>query len=93
MIIIYYRDKDGKITHHQTAPKDLPLEELEDRTRDFNRERTDGKSAHITEAKNDGLMAYLFQKATERKKWDKEALQDAISSIEDALDAVRGLEG
>lgn len=92
MIIIYYTDK-GKITHHQAAPKDLTLEELEDRAQDFNRERTDGKSAHITEAKNDGLMAYLFQKATERKKWDKEALQDAISSIEDALDAVRGLEG
>lgn len=90
MIIIYYTDK-GKITHHQAAPKDLTLEELEDRAQDFNRERTDGKAAHITEAEDDGLMAYLFQKAAERKQWDKQIVQDAIDSLEEALDFVRSL--
>lgn len=95
MIIIYYKDKDGKITHHHASQKDITLEELGNRVRDFNRERADkdGKTAHIFDAEDDGLTAYLFQKAAERKKWDAEALQDAISSIEDALDSVRGLQG
>lgn len=92
MIIIYYTDKDGKITHHQATPQDLTLEELKDRAQDFNRERTDGKAAHVVETADDGLTAYLFRKAAERKKWDKQAMDDAISSIEDALDTVRCLQ-
>ncbi len=94
MIIIYYRDKDGKImnSHGNTAEK--TLDELKEMAEIFNRDSGRTKrTAYIAEVEDDSITAYLFQKAAERKKWDSEALQDAISSIEDALDAVRGLEG
>lgn len=61
--------------------------------REYNRTNKNGKTAHIFDAKDGDFVTYLFEKAAERKKWDREALQDAISSIKDALDTVRGLEG
>lgn len=91
MVIIYYTDKDGKITHHQEKPKELTLEVVQERVQEFNGERTDGKAAHVVEAADDGLTAYLFQKAAERKQCDKKMVQDAIDSLEEALDFVRSL--
>ncbi len=93
MIIIYYRDKDGKITQHHAAPDDWTMEAVQERIDQYNSEPGHTTTAHAHQADNGSVEVYLFQKAAERKKWDAEALQDAISSIEDALDAVRGLEG
>lgn len=93
MYIIYYTDKEGKITNHHKAAEDRTPEELGEMVREFNRTNKNGKTAHIVDAEDGGFVAYLFEKAAERKKWDREALEDAISSIEDALNTVRGLEG
>ncbi len=93
MIIIYYRDKDGKITHHHAAPEGWTLEVTQERIDQYNSEPGHKTTAQALQAEAGSIEAYLFQKAAKQKKWDKEALQDAISSIEDALDAVRGLEG
>ena len=93
MIIIYYRNKDGKISHYHAVPESKTLQEWQVAVAEFNIESTDGRTAYIQEVKDDSLTAYLFQKADERKKWDKESLLNAISSIEDALYAVRELEG
>lgn len=92
MIIIYYTDKDGKIVSHHKANEEMTPEQIGDAVREFNRCNKNGKTAHIFDAPDDGLTAYLHQKAVERKQWDKKTVQDAIDSLEEALDFVRSLE-
>ena len=74
----------------------MTREQLQENIRAYNFEearKKDGKTAYFEEVEDGTLLAYMVQKAAERRKLDKEAVQDAISSIEDALDTVRELEG
>lgn len=96
MLLVYYRDKDGAIVRHHPAPEGMTPEQLQENVRAYNFEegrKKDGKTAHFEEVEDGTLLAYMVKKAAERRKLDKEAVQDAISSIEDALDTVRELEG
>lgn len=91
MYIIYYTDKEGKITNHHKAAEDRTPEELGEMVREFNRTNKNGKTAHIVDAEDGGFVAYLFEKEQLRKQWDKKIVQDAIDSLEEALDFVRSL--
>ena len=93
MIIVYYRDSEGKIVRHHTAPDDWTLELAQERIDQFNSEQSNKATAYALQAEDGSIEAYLYQKAQERAKWNKDALRNAISAIEDALDEVRGLEG
>lgn len=91
-IIAYYRDQSGKIIgHHGSRGK--TLEEMEKLAEVFNRDsKMDGTVVYIEAVEDNSLMAYLFNKAEERKKRNKEELRYAIDCAEATLDAVRGLE-
>lgn len=91
MYIIYYTDKEGKITNHHKAAEDRTPEELGEIVREFNRTNKKGTTAHIVDAEDGGFVAYLFEKEQKRKQWDKQIVQDAIDSLEEALDFVRSL--
>ena len=96
MILIYYRDKDGAIFRHHAPPGEgLTLDQLQEMVQEYNKGKGKERdlTAYVVELEDDGLPAYLARKAAERKKFEKEIVQDAISSIEDALDSVRSLEG
>lgn len=90
MLIIYYTDSTGKIVHHHGNINEMTLAKLEKAAEEFN-QRGSGRTAHIVDAEEDSLTAYLFQKAAERAEWNAEELQNAVNNIEDALDAVREL--
>ena len=92
MIIIYYRDADGKIVRHHTPPEDWTMETVQERINQYNMEPTNKATVYALQVEDESIEAYLYHKAQERAKWDKEALREAIGAIEDALDAVRGLE-
>lgn len=96
MLLVYYRDKDGAIVRHHPAREGMTLDQLQESIRAYNFEearKKDGRTAHFEEVEDGTLLAYMVKKAAERRKLDKEAVQDAISSIEDALYTVRDLEG
>lgn len=92
MIIVYYRDADGKIVRAHTAPEDWTMETAQERIDQFNSEQSHKATAYALRAEEGSIEAYLYQKMQERAAWDKKALQEAIDAIEDALDTVRGLE-
>lgn len=92
MIIIYYTDTDGKIVQCTKAPNQVTQEDLFVEVKKFNDRNGSRRTAHIFDAPDDGLTAYLFREAMERRRWDREDLQEAITAIEVALDSVRGLE-
>lgn len=93
MLIIYYTDSAGKIVGHHGNGRGMTITKLKEAAEEYNKNsgKRTGRTANIAEVEEDSLTAYLFQKAAERAKWDMEDLQDALSSIEDALETVRGL--
>lgn len=94
MLLVYYRDKDGAIVRHHPAPEGMTLEQLQENIRSYNfsdARKRDGKIAHSEEVEDGTLLAYMVRKAAERRKFDKKVIDDAVSSIEDALETVRGL--
>jgi len=91
MTIIYYTNKDGKIVHHNLVPKKVTREALNIEIQKFNGRKECGRIAHVFDTPDDGLTAYLLNKAAERRKWDEDVVQDAINDIENALETVRGL--
>lgn len=96
MLLVYYRDKDGAIVRHHPVHEGVTPDQLRENIRAYNFEearKKDGKTANFEEVEDGTLLAYMVKKAAERRKLDKEAVEDAISSIEDALDTVRELEG
>lgn len=93
MVIVYYKDAEGKIVHHHGPREGQTADELRELTKEYNQTKKESqRTAYVEEVPDDSLTAYLFRKAAERKKRDKEELDYAISSLEDALDAVRSLE-
>lgn len=97
MIIIYYRDESGTIVNHHGPAESQTLEELQELVLEYNKKseerKTRRRTAFVEEVADDSLTAYLFARAAERRKWDNEAVQQAINAIEDALECVRGLKG
>lgn len=92
-IIVYYRDREGKIVLHHGNRGENTLDELAELAAGYNRDndRT-GRTAYIELAEDGSLLAYLFEKAKERMAANKDLLREAIDSIENALQCVHGLE-
>lgn len=93
MIIIYYRDKTtGEIDQAHLPKEWQTMADLAPLITKYNSDDCRRVVAAV-EVADDSLEAYLFNQTKERKKWDKEIVQDAIEAIQDALDYVRSLEG
>lgn len=96
MIVIYYRDDSGAIVSHHGPGEGHTLEQLQGMVREYNEgnkeRKTKTRTAFVEEVADDSLTAYLFKKAAERREFDKRVVQDAIDSLEEALDFVRSLE-
>ena len=95
MIIIYYRDDAGKITRAHAPREGQTMADIAPLVVNYNAHahETNGSTAVAAEVPDDSLEAYLFNLANQRKKWDREKVQDAIEALRAALDLVRDLEG
>ena len=89
-ILIYYK-KDGKITYHHTAPESWSLEQLEEKTREYNAS-TNGKTAHIQQVEEGSLVEYLLEQAENASGLIKDAIEDALYALDQARDAIQSLE-
>lgn len=90
MIIIYYRDRDtGKILDVH-GPKGHTMEDLAVLIEHYNAEGR--RIATAVEVADDSLEAYLFVHRNQRMNADREAIQDAIEALQNALSFVRDLE-
>lgn len=94
MIIIYYQNAAGKITRAHAPREGQTMADIAPLVVNYNAHayETNGSTVVAAEVPDDGLEAYLFNLADQRKKWDREKVQDAIDALHEALDAVRDLE-
>ena len=92
MIIIYYRDRQtGKYTRVHENRQGHTMADLEPLIENYNKcGNTDTVGA--VEVADDSLEAFLFGTRNQRARIDQEAVQDLISSLEDALYHARFLE-
>lgn len=94
MIIIYYRNKHtGRIMDAHTARAGQTMADIAPLIVKFNAEATSTRTAVAAEVPDDSLEAYLYNQKNERVKADKKAVEDAIEALQEALSAVRYLEG
>ena len=93
MIIIFYRDeKTNNITRvHESRPGQT-MADIKPLVDKYNSENQFHEIAEVVEVADDSLEAYLYRRKDERKKWDKEKVEDAIESIRHALYCVQDLE-
>lgn len=62
MTIIYFTDKDGKVTKHSTIDtSDCPIEEAVEWVNRFNLEREFPDTAHAKWFPDDSITAYLYK--------------------------------
>lgn len=92
MILVYYRRKDGTIKNCHQYPAEKGLSLAQEAARSYNVEQAGEDTAYIVECEDSSLEAYLFRKTVEKKNYDREAVQDLISALEEALDTARYLE-
>lgn len=93
MIIVYYKNKEtGEYTQVHTVRQEATLAGLAQAIANFNEEHP-GTTCGAVEVADDSLEAYLFGTRNLRAKMDREAVQDAIDALHNALDYVRALEG
>lgn len=92
MILVYYRRKDGSIRTFHKARDEKPLDEVTALAVTYNQEQAGEEVAHVVQYEDDSFEAHLFHSAMKRKAWDKELVQDLISSLQSALDAAYDLE-
>ena len=90
MLLIYYRDKGGKILRHHLPPKEMTLEQIEAAIAEFN-EKGDTK-AYCQTIKDGSLEMHLYEQAQLRKRFPKEIVMQALDALEEAQDAIRCLE-
>ena len=89
MIIVYYRWPDEKIRHAHEV-KNLTFDEAQKRVVEYNNTTTQD-TAYAIEVAENSLEAYLMDRRNNVLKWKREDIQDAIESLECALDSVRSL--
>lgn len=90
MILIYYRDNDGKIVRHHLPHKDMTPEQLAAAMEEFN-ERGDTK-VYAQEIEEGSLEMYLYERAQKQKRFTEQSIEDAKDAIREALNAIEYLE-
>lgn len=89
MIIVYYRNPDQSIRHAHEI-KNLTFDEVQKRVIEYNNAMTQD-TAYAIEVDDNSLEACLMDRRNNTLKLQRENIQDAIESLECALDSVRSL--
>jgi len=82
MRLAYYRDKEGKITNFHKADR-IPDDEVEQRVADYNNNER-GDTVYIIDYDDGSFEAFLYRKAVEHIKFQKETLDDLRDTLSSA---------
>lgn len=91
MILIYYKNNDGKIVRHHPERTGKTLEQLQALAEEYN-SKGYTQQAYIQELPEDSLEMYLWECAQKQKRFTEETVEAAKDAIREALDAINCLE-
>ncbi len=90
MAVYFRRVNDGRIIGYQKL-ENISQGEIEERVRWYNKEYADKNTAHIAKIEKGSFLGYLIDKCEKGTAYTKTSVEDAITAIESALDAVQDL--
>lgn len=90
MIVIYYRDKDGKIQHYGRLEKEVTKEQLAAKLEEYN--SMGGMQACAQEIHEGSLEMHLFEMAQYRKRYPIEIIRAALDAIDEAREAIESMD-
>lgn len=96
-ILIYHRSKEhfdqgGEITRCYAAMDGTTAEELKKSVDKYNSDSEKKEIAAFVTVEDNSLEMYLYQEAKRAVVYQREAVQDAIASVERALDDLHCLD-
>lgn len=92
MLIVIYRDrKTEKIKRHQKLPEQWTEEEANERSQKFNSKESDVFAEVICVPEN-GVLEYFLIALEKKVTYTKETIEDALSAIREAEDAINSLQ-
>ena len=91
MIIVYYRNRETGAIERAHAWKAVPYINLASAIEEYN--QRGGLEAFAEEFPGDSLTVFLWERRNEQDKQIADAVRDAMSALEEAMDCVRYLEG
>lgn len=94
MFIIFYKDRDGKITHHQKAPEGWDEGALKEKIEHYNThpEPRQTTTAEYIDVADGSIEKYLFEYAEKRTRYTKETIEAALDALDEARSCIDGLE-
>lgn len=90
MMVVYYKDENENITHHQIVPEDINDFKLKKAVYDFNKEQT-SRTAYVIKVPDGTFYSYLLKRIEVNNRYTQDSIEQAKESIQDALDAVESL--
>jgi hypothetical protein len=92
VLIVIYRDrKTEKIKSHQKLPEQWTEEEANERSQKFNSKES-GVFAEIMCVAENGVLEYFLTALDKKERYTKETIEDALSAIRDAENAILSLQ-
>lgn len=94
MYIIYFRDKNNHIVNHVRANVEETKEQVIAAAWKWNENYAEKlkRTAYVAEFADDGLAAYLLEKAEWNQAYARDSIKQAVGAIQEALECVQNLE-
>lgn len=93
MKVVYYKHvQDGVIGNHQILPKEWTAAEIEEKCKRYNEKNGTIVQATVVDVEEGSFMAYLLERADQRRKFPKQAITEALQALDEAKAAIWGLE-
>ena len=89
MIIVYYRNRETGAIERAHTWKEVPDINLASAIEEYNQK---GGQVFAEDFPDDSLTVFLLERRKEMDKQRKDAIRDAMSALEEAMDCVRYLE-
>ena len=91
IIAVFINKKTNKINHFQKLPDDWTKQDAIEKVNSYNK-TTDDFIADIHIIAKDSLCEYLISALEKKQRYTKETIENALSAIREAEDAINSLE-
>lgn len=91
LIVVFRNEKSNEITHFQKLPADWTEGEAVEKVNSYNKD-SNGFIAEIHDILKNSLCEYLISSLEQKTRYTKETIENALTAIKEAEDAINSLE-
>lgn len=91
LIVVFINEKTNEINHFQKLPADWSEQEAREKVNSYNK-NSNGFIADLRNIEKNSLCEYLISALEKKTRYTKETIENALSAIREAEDAINSLE-